>query len=108
MQGILSEDNIHGEQRSYPGDHDHFPHAAKTRGFSRKKLAEGNHNTGEIIKLSTYIWFDIPRVIVNVRIVSLRDSSQGGDKAVYGNTGGICGLLLENGDNGDNTYHPTY
>lgn len=71
-----------------------------------KDLVEGNLVTKEMLRLRPYIRYIRPVNVTNMRLISISDASHGGADCVYGQTGGLCGLVIESEGSSEVIYHP--
>lgn len=71
-----------------------------------KHIIEGNSNMTDITQLRPYIRYIRPTNPQKVKIVSLSDAAHGGADSIYGQTGGLCGLLIEEDGKKDRIYQP--
>lgn len=69
-------------------------------------IIEGNNRTKEMVNLRPYIRYIRPSGMSDMRIVSLSDAAHGGSSSIYGQTGGICGILIEACGVTDRIFHP--
>lgn len=67
-------------------------------------IIEGNNCVREVLNMRPYIPV-IPSGLSYMLIASLSDAIHGGTKYIYGQTGGICGLLVESCDVKDRISH---
>lgn len=70
-----------------------------------KHITEGNVGMKDMIDLRPYIRYRRPVGMYNMKIVSVSDASHGGGDSVYGQTGSLCGLLIEASGDHRKLYH---
>lgn len=71
-----------------------------------KDIIDGIRSLKEILRLRPYISYLRPNTMKPVRIVSLRDAAHGGAGKIYGQTGGICRLLIDYKGAANRIVHP--
>lgn len=70
-----------------------------------KHIVDGNNLMKEVMTLRPYIKYRRPPGLSNIKVVSLSDAAHGGGESVYGQSGSICGILIDNAGSSERVYH---